>query len=139
MPWPDLPEVAVGERRLGPSDSDIAAGRYGSQVTVTCEEHYQPTIVAAIPTGWEAGRTWPLLVDLGIVERNPHSVHSTPCVEVRIRGERVGFLTPAMTERHAGAIRTAVADGSQVTASAQASRGTKGGADLWRIKVTMPK
>ena len=136
-PWPALPPVAVNERRLSPSEADIAAQRYGSEVTVICEEHYQPAIVAAMPTGWEEEHSWPLLVELVLADRNPHSKHTTPCVEVRTNGQRVGFLTPAMTERHAPAIAAAAAGGTRVTATAQASWGTKAGAPLWRIKISM--
>jgi hypothetical protein len=45
--WPELPGVGTRETRLTPSSHDMA-----SSVTVTCEEHYQATILAARPDGW---------------------------------------------------------------------------------------
>jgi len=136
-PWPVEPPPAPGERRLSPTPADLAAGRFADALTVICEEHYQPAIVAVMPPGWEPDRSWPVLAELAVADCNPHSKHTTPCVEVRISGQRVGFLTPTMTERHQAAIVAAGADGSRVTATATASRGTKAGSELWRLKVHM--
>lgn len=135
--WPELPAAASNERRLSPTAADLAAERWGSQVTVTCEEHYQAVIVAAMPQGWDADRTWPVLVELAVADRNPHAKVAAPCVEVRIDGACVGFFTPAMAARHRAAVQQALSAGARVTATGQASRGTKGGAAIWRLKVTM--
>ena len=136
-PRPDLPAAGTGERRLSPTDADLAAGRYGAQVTVTSEEHYQPAIIAAKPKGWDDDHSWPILVELAVVDCNPHSKHTTPCVEVRVGRQRVGFLTAAMTKRYSDVVAGACADGCQVTARADAFRGTKAGVELWRLKVSM--
>jgi hypothetical protein len=128
--------VIVGGWRT--SDSE---GHFGIRVWVTdrdagrLEEHYQPVIEAAMPAGWEEDRSWPLLVDLTMAECNPHVKTPAPCIEVRVNGACVGYFTPAMTDRHRRAVLEAGAGGDRVTATAQASRGTKAGASVWRLKV----
>ena len=98
---------------LGPTREDLEAGRSGSGVTVTCEEHYQDAIATAMPNGWNPERTWPVLVELSIAEANPHTSHGTPCVQVRIDGRPVGYFTPKMTERHRSAIEQAASRGER--------------------------
>lgn len=137
QPWPVLPAVQPGERRLSPTDEDIAAERWASAVTVICEEHYQDALVAAMPANWKNDQTWPLLVDLVVTDCNPHSKQARPCVEVSNGGRRIGFFTPAMTDRYLSAISQACGGGSRATAAAQASKTTKAGAPLWRVKVQM--
>jgi hypothetical protein len=137
MARPELLAPAPNERRLSPTTADLDAGRWGTQVTVTCEEHYQAVIVAAMPAGWEEARSWPLLVELAMADHNPHAKSAAPCVEVRIDGACVGYFTPAMTERHQKAVLEAGGRGDRVTATAEASRGTKAGTSLWRLKVTL--
>ena len=136
LTYPTLPPIARGEMRLGPSEADIAAERYGSVVTVVNEEHYQEAIVGAVPDGWD-DRSWPLLVDLGMTDCNPHAKQAERCVVVRLATEPVGYFTPAMSRRHAPAIDAAIVGGQRVTAVAHAARGTKGNATFWRLKVTM--
>lgn len=141
---PTMPPVATGERRLSPQrapaytsqfgDEQVA---YGSGVTVVGEEHYQATILAAIPSGWDT-RACPLLVDLDVVaDGNPHTKRATPCVGVRIGSERVGYFTSAMTERYRNVIESALAEGARATAVASAYQGTKGGTTFWRLKVDL--
>lgn len=134
--WPALPAARAGELRLGPTKADVKAGREISLVTVTCEEHYQPAIVAAMPAG-SGSDPWPVLVEVVMADCNPHSKDTKPCAEVRIGGGRVGFLTPVMSERHRHAFEAARAAGSRVTAAARASRGVKAGAELWRLKIDL--
>ena len=137
-PWPTLAQPAPGERRLSPTDADLEAGRYGSQVTVTCEEHYQQTIGAAMPQGWDPYRSWPLLVELAYPATNPHSTSSTgPCIEVQANGETIGYLTPKMTARFADVLISCRSDQLRATARATAERGEKGGVRMWRVKVAM--
>lgn len=133
--WPAAPAVDAGERRLSPTDEDLVAERFGSWVTVTCEEHYQPSVEASMPAGWNPGRTWPLLVDLVVVASNPHTTKGTSCIEVRYGHETIGYMTPKMSDRHVGVIVACTRDGLRATAMANASRGTKGGVDVWRVKV----
>jgi hypothetical protein len=134
--WPEPPAVARGEARISPTAEDVDAGR-GSGVTVTCEEHYQDTIAAAMPPGWNPDRTWPLLVDLGVVDANPHTKHRTPCIEVRIAGAPIGYFTPKMTDRHRPSIEAAAARAERVTALSTVSRREKGGTEIWRVRVAI--
>lgn len=134
--WPDAPSAGPDERRLSPTETDLDAGRYGSMVTVVSEEHYQPIIEAAIPTG-SRDRSWPVLVELHVVPCNPHERRALECVEVRIGMSTVGYWTPRMTERHIALLKDCVSDGKRATAVATVSRGTKAGNDLWRIKVAL--
>jgi hypothetical protein len=135
-PWPQLPSPGRDERRLGPTEADVAAERWGSDVTVTCEEHYQAAILGAMPAAWD-DRTWPLLVELDVVDRNPHSKHDTACVGVKVGSERAGYFTPAMTERFRPLVESTLRSGVRATAEAKAHQGTKGGATFWRLKVTL--
>jgi hypothetical protein len=77
------------------------------------------------------------VVELAIVDANPHTKHATPCVEVRVDGECVGFFTPKMTDRHRAAIENAASRGDRVTAAGTVSRREKGGATIWRVGVAM--
>jgi hypothetical protein len=133
--WPEAPKPVHGEQRLSPTNADVEAGRYGSVATVTCEEHYQDAIEAAMPTGWDPERTWPLLVDLAVAASNPHTKQATPCIEVRSGDRTVGYLTPKMSARHMALMEACVKSGSRATATATASRRIKGGLTIWRIKV----
>jgi HIRAN domain len=138
VPPPSLPDAGTNERRLSPTQADVDAGRWGSTVTVVAEEHYQQTLLGALPDGWE-DHWCPVLVDLAIAECNPHSRHTTPCVEVRIGGETVGFLTPKMTARYEGLVRGPLEQGKRPTAVAHAHVATKAGANVWRLKVVLPR
>jgi hypothetical protein len=131
-PWPTPPPIGRGESRLSPSETEHDAPR--SVVTVTCEEHYQETILTARPAGW-GDRTWPLLVDLVAGVTNPHAKMPAECVGARIGDAPVGFFTAAMSDRHSPAIAAGMARGDRVTALATASLGEKGGATFWRLKV----
>jgi hypothetical protein len=133
---PPLPKPGPSERRLSPTLVDLDAGRLGSEVTVAGEEHYQDVVTAALPEGWD--EHWcPLLVDLAMAPRNPHSKHDTPCVEVRLGGQAIGYFTPAMTHRYAPLIEAAERDGFKPTARARTHPEVKGGATFWRVKVRM--
>jgi hypothetical protein len=135
-PWPQLPPPGRNEARLGPTDADLAAERWGSEVAVTCEEHYQAAIVRGMHAWWD-DHSWPLLLDLDVVLRNPHSKTDTACVGVRIGDERVGFFTAAMTERYRPLVESALSCGARATATGSAHQGTKGGATIWRLKVRL--
>jgi hypothetical protein len=137
-PWPDVSAAGDGEARVSPSQADIEAGRYGSEVTVTCEEHYQDAIGSTMPAGWDPDRTWPLVVELGVVESNPHTTHGTRCVEVRLAdGRTVGYFTPKMSERHLAMVEKLRADGKRVTALATSRRETKRDGAAWNLKVAI--
>lgn len=135
--WPEPPALDSDERRLSPTRADGDAGRYGSTVTVTCEEHYQPTIAAAMPAGWDPSHSWPVLVELVVAPCNPHSNASDSCVEVRVGGQTVGYFTSRMTQRHAAAVSECAAVGQRATALATVASGKKAGTSLLRLKVTM--
>jgi hypothetical protein len=135
--WPQMPPEDPAERRLSPKRSDFEAGRSGSTVTVTFEEHYQPAIGLSMPAGWDPDETWPLLVDLLLSPANPHCGSSVECIEVQFQGMTVGYLTPKMTARHRGIISACCEEGKRATARATASRGTKRGEKLWRVKVLL--
>jgi hypothetical protein len=142
---PNMPPAVAGERRLSPQRAPIYTSQfgdeqvaYGSGVTVVGEEHYQPTILAAMPNGWDTC-AWPLLVDLDMVaEGNPHTKKPSPCVGVCIGSARVGYFTSAMTDRYRQMIESALAEGARVTANASAYQGTKGGTTFWRLTVDLP-
>jgi hypothetical protein len=136
--FPAPPPIAPGERRLSPSRSDFGQQDYGSQVTVTCEEHYQETIEASMPEDWEPDCSWPVLVDLLIADGNPHSKSNAACVETRIGDSTVGYFTSKMTDRHRAAIAACIGEDKRATATATVSRGTKSGQDIWRLRVLMP-
>jgi hypothetical protein len=53
MPTPVLPAAGTDERRLSPTQADLDAERWGSTVTVVGEEHYQETVLTALPDGWD--------------------------------------------------------------------------------------
>ena len=114
-----MPPIAAGERRLSPKRSPIYTSQFGDEqvaygggVTVVGEEHYQATILAVIPSGWDT-RACPLLVDLDIVvEGNPHTKRPTPCIGVSLGSERVGYFTPAMTDRYRSVVETVLAEGA---------------------------
>jgi hypothetical protein len=90
-----------------------------------------------MPPEWNPTRTWPVLVDLGVVDANPHTTHGTPCVEVRIDDATVGYFTPKMTERHRVSIEAAAARAERVTAMSTVSHGQKGGTAIWRVQVAI--
>jgi hypothetical protein len=134
LTYPAIPPAANGERRMSATRADVEAERYGSTVTVVNEEHYQATIVAAMPPSWD-DRTWPLLVELGAASANPHAKQPVECIVVRIGNDPVGYFTSAMSTRHLPAVSAACADAERVTAEAHASQGTKSGKTFWRLKV----
>jgi hypothetical protein len=134
-PWPQPPVVTKGERRLSPNEQDAEDAKYGANVTVTGEEHYQDVIETSMPAGWSPNRTWPLLVDLVIAPSNPHTKHGTPCIEVRHGTSTIGYMTPNMTARHADVIESCVRDGLRATAMGTVSMDTKRGA--WQVKVQL--
>lgn len=134
-PLPSLPPPTPGELRLSPpSDSD----EYTSTLTVTCEEHYQPALIASRPDAEDRGY-WNALASTVLVERNPHAKSADPCIEVRVNNSTVGYLTPAMSRRYEARVQGATARGLVATAEGWVSQGTKGGQAIWRIKLTMPK
>lgn len=135
-PTPELPRPTFSECRLSPTEADVAAERFGKTVTVIDEEHYQDAILAMLPEDWD--RKWcPALIELAIVDCNPHSKHTTPCIEVRIAQRTVGYLTPAMTKRYTPLIEATVRDGLAPTAAGQVAVAAKGGQTFWRVKVQM--
>ncbi len=137
-PWPDVSPPHEGEARISPSQADLDAGRYGSEVTVTCEEHYQDAIGSTMPPGWDPERTWPLVVEVGIAGCNPHTSHGTPCLEVRLLdGRTVGYFTPRMSERHLPLVKQLQADGKTVTALATAKLETKRTGSAWNLRVAI--
>jgi len=137
QPWPDPPALATNERRMSPTEADCEAQRFGSSVTVTCEEHYQAAIEAAMPAGWNSARSWPLLVDLVMAESNPHRHAARPCVEVRHGASTIGYLTPKMTDRYTEAITSCVSAGQRATAMAITSKDTKARTVIWQVTVTL--
>jgi len=57
LTYPTIPACRPTEMRLGPTRQDLADHQWGSDVTVTGEEYYQPVIVRAIGTT-ARGRCW---------------------------------------------------------------------------------
>ncbi len=133
-PWPKPPSAAPNEHRVSPnfgSDAEIS----GSDVTVTCEEHYQATIEASMPANWDPARRWPVLCDLIIVDANPHATRNGRCIEVRIGSSTIGYFTPKMTERHLPMVQRWSASSWHVTAMGSVSMGQKGGTNIRRVKL----
>jgi hypothetical protein len=135
--WPDLPDVGRNEHRLSPSRDDIASGRLGTSVTVTCEEHYQDAIAATMPDRWDPERTWPLLMSLALTTQNPHQQQTGACIEVRANERTIGYLTRAMSERYSPILEECARAGTNATAYGRASRGAKGGTLIWRVKLQL--
>ncbi len=131
LPVPDLPALATGEVRLTPTPESSARV---SSVTVTCEEHYQAAVLASKPAEWDRS-WWPVLATWVIAEANPHTKASTSCIEIRLGGATVGYLTPKMTARYLDSVRAAIASGGTVTSRAEIARGEKGGVEVWRVKL----
>jgi hypothetical protein len=134
------PEMVAAERnvrtepecRADPTNGAIARA---SAVTVTCEEYYQPTIEAAMPPDSDPDRGWPLVCDLAVMPRNPHSKDTCCSIEVRVGDAPVGYLTPKMTERYRSIVQECTERGERSTALATVRRGTKSGESIWRVKV----
>jgi hypothetical protein len=134
--WPPLPPVQPGERRILPAST--GSTEYFDSVTVTCEEHYQPTILASMPPGWEQGWSWPVLVELRRADANPHAKTPATCVEV-VAGATVGYLTARMSERYVPLVNECWSAGDRATAEGAVYVGEKGGAPIHRLKVQLPK
>lgn len=134
-PLPPLPPPAPHELRLSPPEaSDVAI----STLTITCEEHYQPAIAASCPDDEDRDR-WNTVVSFAIADCNPHSKKNEQCLEVRIGDATVGYLTPAMSNRHLARVAAALDRGRLPTAVASVSKGQKGGQMIWRVKAVLPK
>jgi hypothetical protein len=118
-----------------PATSGTGTAERATSVTVTCEEHYQPTIEASMPLDRDADRGWPLLCDLALVPRNPHTKSAGSCIEVRIGDAPVGYLTPKMTERYRAHVQECADRGERAAAAATVRRGAKSGATIWRVTV----
>jgi hypothetical protein len=134
QPYPALAEPTKDEERLTPSGHGSFT-EVPTAVTVTCEEHYQHTIIASRPEAW-TGSSWPVLVDL-VVAPNPHAKSDAPMVEVRIGSAPVGYFTAAMSERHRPTIDAVVGRGLRATANASVHPGKKRGAEFWRVNVAL--
>jgi hypothetical protein len=135
-PVPTLPPAGPNEVRLSPAEGDYDNARV-TTVTVTREEHYQPAILASKPSPDWNRDWWPALARLELVDADPHAKNPAPCVAVKLGDQVVGYLTPAMTERHTPVIDGVVRAGRTPTASAQVGRGTKGGQQIWRVKLLL--
>lgn len=129
-----LPAEANNERRLLPAGDDI-----WPQVTVTHEEHYQPCLLGATQNGSEVGYYFPALAALRMADTNPHTKHDAAVVEVLITGGTAGFLTPKMTERYRPLVDSAAAKGFWTTCRAEIKHGEKGGQQILRVKLTLPR
>ena len=90
-----------------------------------------------MPADWDPERSWPLLVELTCPARNPHTTVAEPCIAVLANERVVGYFTPKMTARFASAISACMTAHERATAVATAARGAKGGAAIWRVKVSM--
>jgi hypothetical protein len=132
-----LPAVAPGEYRVSHFFDTTASPVQAAQTNVVGEEHHQAAIVAAMPANWD-DRSWPLLVDLAMVDSNPTVASPAPVICVKIGAEPVGYFTPKMTERYGHLVAGACSQGQRVTASAWASQTTKAGETTWQLKVNMP-
>ena len=137
-PVPSMPPPGAGEVRLSPLEGEIESSHPVS-VAVTCEEHYQPAIEASKPTADWNRDWWPALASLALVDCNPHAKKPAPCIAVSLNGAIVGYLTPAMTQRHAPTIQAITEAGQSATANAHIARGTKGGHELWRLHLVMTR
>ena len=129
--------MRTSERRPDPTTEDRKPARYfGHVVTVTCEEHYQPQIESSMPKGQEQQqKEWEFLAELAMAGTNPHSKHDGSCVEVRYDQRTIGYLTLKASERFVGVINTLAEKGDFATIKATASLGTKGGHEIWRVKL----
>lgn len=134
-PLPPLPPPAPDELRLSPPEG---SDDFVSTLTVTCEEHYQQALASSCPDN-EQRRYWHILASMWLVDRNPHTKSTEPCIEVRVHGQTVGYLTSAMTQRHRAAVENAASLGLVPTAVGWVSPGTKKGQTIWRITLAMPK
>jgi hypothetical protein len=128
--YPSLPDAGPAEERLTPIGPGSLTA-LPTDVRVTCEEHYQSTIIASKPTGYD-GTSWTVLVDLGFAP-NPHTTSDNPVVEVRIGDSVVGYFTAAMSERHRPTIQGVKAKGLRPTASATVRHGKKAETELLRL------
>ncbi|GMU77509.1 MAG: hypothetical protein AMXMBFR46_03090 [Acidimicrobiia bacterium] len=138
VPYPRVPEVGAGERRLSPAWDDYLA--LPTTVTVTREEHYQEAIEGARPEGWNEHH-FPALVALDFAA-DPHANAEDARVRVSIDGKTIGYFTKAMTARHERLIRTAIEGGDIATAVADVRRdpGKDGKGPSWQVlvKLAMP-
>jgi hypothetical protein len=128
-----MPAPSAGERRLTPSPDDAWA--LPTTVAVTCEQHYQDVIVGSRPQGWSSG-SWPVIVELQ-PSVNPHARAAEPCVEVRIAGSPVGYLTNAMSQRHGPSVEAALREGLRPTALAEVLETPKAGRSHWQLKLSL--
>jgi hypothetical protein len=138
LEYPTLPQPEANEHRLAPTPQQLEDDRWLSDVTVTCEEHYQSVICSSVPDGWD-NRSFPLVVELAYAASNPHTRQPTSVIEIRINGSTAGFFTPKMTARYETLVRTALEQGKRPTAIANARVATKSGTQMWRLKVLLPR
>lgn len=129
-----LPGVEANERRLLPTGADT-----WPEVSVTCEEHYQGCLLEATKSGSEIGYYFPALAALRMAGTNPHTKAEVAVVEVLVTGQTVGFLTPKMTDRYKPLIDAAAAEGLWATCRAEIKYGEKGGQEILRARLMLPR
>jgi hypothetical protein len=133
IPYPALPAPIDGERRLAPAYD--APGVRQTTVAVTHEEHYQPVIAATRPPNWPHGK-WHVLVGLDLAS-DPDGRGGGENIRVHIDGQTVGYLTPAMTKRHAGAVREALESSLHPTVEADVRRDQRTDPPTWQLSLHM--
>ena len=71
---------------------------------------------------------------------DPHTKSDEARVRVAVDDATVGFLTAAMTKRHAPRVQDAIASGVRATAAADVKRAHKDGTSSWQItlRLAMP-
>ena len=133
IPYPALPAPTDGELRLTPDQHDPEARP--TTVTVTHGEHYQPAIAATRPPNWPHGK-WLVLVGLDLAS-DPDRKGGEECIRVQIDAQTVGYLTPAMTKRHAGTVREALESDLRPTAQADVRRDQRTDPPTWHLMLRM--
>jgi hypothetical protein len=133
IPYPALPARMDGERRLTPRGRDFDA--VPTSVTVTHEEHYQPAIAGTRPPDWPHGK-WPVLVGLDLA-LDADRKGGEECIRVHIDGQTLGYLTPAMTKRHAAVVRETLESGLRPTAEAEVRRDQRTDPPTWQLTLHM--
>jgi hypothetical protein len=121
-----VPPPGADEDRVIPEPDGVTS------VTVTCEEHYQGTLVDACQ-GRSLDHWMPVITELAIAA-NPHS--SAEAIAVRIQGLCVGFLTTAMSQRYSPFVERSPL---RTTCVGELFYGKKKDQQIVRVRLALPK
>lgn len=129
-------EVEAEEPLPAPGIDEIRL-RGSATLSVSDEEHYQQALLAATNGADLSTYTHGVLVDLIEVAGNPHARKDTGVVvEVRIAGETVGHLTPAMSARLQRVLARSKDESKRLTCSGRIFRSSKGGVRLLELRLS---